>query len=112
MSVENQPVPTKEEFITHLKEQIEIAEVRVALQDLNTRIAKSRAEELNALSFIAQLTTGGKTAPTTTHTVTQEDLDENPELREAGIQVGQQITIPTDDIIPEEKPKERKLKKA
>ena len=53
---EEQRVPTKEEFIAHLQEQIEIAAVRRELQNINTEIAKARAEELNALSFIAQLT--------------------------------------------------------
>ena len=54
--LEEQKVPTKEEFIAHMQEQIEIAEVRRNLQNINTEIAKARAEELNALSFIAQLT--------------------------------------------------------
>jgi hypothetical protein len=53
---EEQRVPTKEEFIAHLQEQIEIAAVRRDLQNINTEIAKARAEELNALTFIAQVT--------------------------------------------------------
>lgn len=53
---EEQKVPTTEEFIAHMEEQIKIAEVRAKLQTLNMQIAKDRAEELNALMFIAQVT--------------------------------------------------------
>lgn len=53
---EEQKIPTTEEFIAHMEEQIKIAEVRAKLQALNTAIAKDRAEELNALVFIAQVT--------------------------------------------------------
>lgn len=53
---EEQKIPTTEEFIAHVEEQIKIAEVRAKLQALNTAIAKDRAEELNALMFIAQVT--------------------------------------------------------
>ena len=53
---EEQKIPTTEEFIAHMEEQIRIAEVRAKLQALNMQIAKDRAEELNALMFIAQVT--------------------------------------------------------
>ena len=53
---EEQKVPTTEEFIAHMEEQIKIAEVRAKLQALNMQIAKDSAEELNALMFIAQVT--------------------------------------------------------
>lgn len=53
---EEQKIPTTEEFIAHMEEQIKIAEVRAKLQALNMQIAKDRAEELNALMFIAQVT--------------------------------------------------------
>ena len=53
---EEQKVPTTEEFVAHMEEQIKIAEVRAKLQALNMQIAKDRAEELNALMFIAQVT--------------------------------------------------------
>lgn len=53
---EEQKIPTTEEFIAHMEEQIKIAEVRAKLQTLNMQIAKDRAEELNALMFIAQVT--------------------------------------------------------
>jgi len=53
---EEQKIPTTEEFVAHMEEQIKIAEVRAKLQALNMQIAKDRAEELNALMFIAQVT--------------------------------------------------------
>ena len=53
---EEKKIPTVEEFLAHLNEQIQIAEARERLQALNTSIAKNRAEELNALAFIAQVT--------------------------------------------------------
>ena len=91
--------PSKEEIIKFLQEQIEVKKVQVDLQDLNTRLAVSRAEELKALAFVAQLTNpqpqGAKP-----HTVTQEDLDNNPDLVEAGIEVGEEIMIP--DFVEEE----------
>ena len=114
---EQQKVPTKEEFITHLKEQIEIAEVRLVLQDLNARIAKSRADEVNALAFIARTFKEDPASRPATgvHVVTQEDLDTYPELMEAGVKVGQEIAIPMENDerieVPAEKLKERKLKK-
>ena len=55
-TIQEQKIPTTEEFIAHMQEQISIAEVRAKLQSLNTAIAKDRAEELNALMFIAQVT--------------------------------------------------------
>lgn len=111
---ESEPkVPSKEEFIAHMKEQIEIAEIRLKLQELNTNIAKARAEELNALSFIGNITNpkSSNSGPVK-HTVTQEDLDNNPDLKEMGVSVGEEIMIPAEMVeeISEEKPA-RKLKR-
>ena len=104
-----QQAPTKEEIIKFLQEQIEVKKVQAELQDLNTRLAVGRAEELKALSFVAQLTNPQPQA-TKAHTVTQEDLDNNPELVEAGVQVGEEIMIP-DYPQEEAKPASKKLKK-
>ena len=70
---EEKKIPTTEEFIAHLNEQIKIAEVRAKLQQLNTIIAKERAEELNALMFIAQVTNPEKPIQS------DEEEDETPE---------------------------------
>jgi hypothetical protein len=56
-------VPSKEDFIAHMKEQIEVTEYRVKLQELNAKLAMSRVEELQALMFIAQATTEPKNPP-------------------------------------------------
>ena len=55
MSEEQQEktVPTKDEIIAFIKEQIEVKSVQLELQELNTGLAVSRAEELKALAFIA-----------------------------------------------------------
>lgn len=53
---EQQKQVTIEELIAHLQEQVSLAEVRAKLQSLNAEIAKGRAEELQALAFIAQIT--------------------------------------------------------
>ena len=108
---EEQQVPTKEELINFFKEQIEVKKVQLELQELNTNLAVAKAEELKALGFIAQMTTqpGQKSAQPegTPHTITQDDLDNNPELVDAGMQVGDDVMIPTQ---PEEAPV-KKLKK-
>ena len=53
---EDTKAPSKEEVITVFQEQIEVKKVQLELQELNAALAVARAEELKALSFIAQLT--------------------------------------------------------
>ena len=112
---EEQKVPTKEEIISFLKEQIEVKEFQLKLQEINAGLAVARAEELKALSFIGQMTTqgGGQKSEQpqgTPHTVTQEDLDANPELVEAGLSVGDDVIIPTAEQFAEGVPA-KKLKR-
>lgn len=71
-----QEAPSKEEFIAHMQEQIELTEVRLKLQELNSSLAKSRAEEIQALMFIAQATTEPKNPP-----APEEDYEETPTKR-------------------------------
>lgn len=104
-----QQVPTKEEILTMITEQIEIKKAQVELQELNAKLATFRADEIKALAFIAQMT-NPQQPPTQPHTVTQEDLDANPELVEAGVQVGDEVLIPTQEQVMEQ-PTKRKLKK-
>ncbi|MFN9112655.1 MAG: hypothetical protein ACK5XN_21535 [Bacteroidota bacterium] len=108
---EEQKVPSKEEVVTFLKEQIEVKELQAQLQELNMRIAKARAEEIQAISFIAQLTNPSQPPVEPEmegepHTITEEDLANNPSLSEQGLKVGDEVLI-TD----EEAPKKRSLKK-
>jgi hypothetical protein len=105
---EEPKVPTKDELIAFIKEQVEVKAAQLELQDLNTRLAVARAEELKALSFIAQITQQGGAKPEgTPHTITQEDMDNNPELAEEGLSVGDEVIIPS--MPPVEK--QRSLKK-
>jgi len=97
---EEQKVPTKEEIMGFLQEQIDVKKLQVELQELNTNLAAMKAEELKALSFIGQMTNpqaAKEEQPQgTPHTVTQEDLDNNPELAEAGVAVGDDVLIPAE----------------
>lgn len=103
-----QQAPTKEELIKFFQEQIDVKKVQLELQQINAQMAVARAEELKALSFIAQVTNPNSQQP---HIVTQEDIDANPELVEAGVQVGDEVMIPSAPQSNTEAPKSRKLKK-
>jgi hypothetical protein len=108
VSQEEPKVPTKDELIAFIKEQVEVKAAQLELQDLNTRLAVARAEELKALSFIAQITQQGGAKPEgTPHTITQEDMDNNPELAEEGLSVGDEVIIPSAPPVE----KQRSLKK-
>lgn len=85
--------PTREEIIAFLNESIEVTKLRAELQELNTRIATGRADELKALSFIGQVL-NPKQEDLENHIVTQEDVDSNPDLKENGIKAGDEIRIP------------------
>lgn len=54
---EEQKLPTKQELIAFFSDQIEVKKYQLELQELNTKLAQNRAEELKALGFIAQMTT-------------------------------------------------------
>ena len=101
---EQQVPPSKEDIVKFLSEQIEVKKVQYELQELNTKLAVARAEELKALSFIAQMTNPSSQGKP--HTITDEDIQNNPELAEQGFKVG-------DEVMVEETPakKERGLKK-
>lgn len=114
---EEQKAPTKDQVMEFLKEQIDVKKLQLELQQLNTGLATNRAEELKALSFIAQLTNPRQegspyqgTPDGTPHKITQEDLDNNPELVEAGVEVGDDVIIPNQEGPQEEAPS-KKLKK-
>lgn len=102
----NQPLPSKEEVMSFLTEQIEVKKLQVELQELNTKMASYRAEELKALQFVAQMTNPQPPADAVPHKLTQEDMDQNPELAEQGFKVGDEVLVPKDS-----EPAQRKLKK-
>lgn len=123
---EEQKVPTKEEIIAFLEEQISVKKVQLQLQEINTKLAVAKAEELKALSVIGNITnpsTGNAPMPTQQpqgrpYKITQEDLNNNPELVSEGLQVGDEVLIPTEEQLAEaevkseeETIKSKKLKK-
>lgn len=104
--VVDQAPPSKEEISKFLEEQIEVKTKQYQLQELNTKLAVARAEELKALQFIAQVTNPQPPADAVPHELTQQDMDENPELAEQGFKVGDEVLVPKDSA-----PAKRKLKK-
>lgn len=107
--------PTKEEVLKFLQEQIDVKKVQVELQELNTKLAKGRAEELQALQFIGNMTNpqaSSQNPPPNTvpHVITQDDLDNNPELIEAGVKVGDEVLVAKDAIEAKEESKKEPAK--
>lgn len=100
------PAPSKEEIIRFMQEQIDVKEVQLKLQELNAKLAVARAEEVKALGLIAQMTNPQPPADAVPHNLTQEDMDQNPELVEQGFKVGDEVLVPKDS-----EPAKRKLKK-
>ena len=100
------PPPSKEEVIKFLNEQIEVKAVQLKLQNLNDDLAEARAKESKALGFTAQMSTPTPTADAVPHNLTEEDMEENPELSEQGFKVGDEVLVAKDSV-----PAKRKLKK-
>ncbi len=102
----DQPTPTKEEVVKFITEQIEVKKIQLELQELNANLAEARAKELRALGLIAQMTNPQPPADAVPHNLTQEDMDQNPELAEQGFNVGDEVLVPKDS-----EPAKRSLKK-
>ena len=100
MEQEDKNIPTKEQMMALMMEQIELKKVQLELQELNEKLAKSKANELQALQFIGNMTNPSQ-EETEEHTLTEDDLAQNPELAEQGFKVGDEVLVP----------KQRKLKK-
>ena len=103
MSTEKQEepkVPTKEELVAFFNEQIEVKKVQYELQELNTKLAVAKAEELKALAFIGQLSSPQgmpqQAEQFQKHTLTEDDFRANPELAESGYKVGDVIELEMD----------------
>lgn len=91
---EEQKVPSKEEILTFLTEQIEVKKTQLELQVLNADLAEAKARELKALDFIGRMTNPQPPADAVPHTLTQEDIDGDQELKEAGFKAGDEVLIP------------------
>ena len=103
-----QKLPSKEEVVAFLKEQIEVKTLQAQLQELNTKLAVNRAEELKALSFIGQITNPQPPADAEKHILTEEDMENNPDLTEQGFKVGDEVLVAKQQ---NDVPKQRNLKK-
>ena len=101
-----QKQPSKEEVVAFLSEQIEVKKVQLELQIINADLAEARSREVKALGLIAQMTNPTPPADAVPHNLTQEDMDQNPELSEQGFKVGDEVLVPKDS-----EPAKRKLKK-
>ena len=101
-----QKQPTKAEVVAFLSEQIEVKEVQLRLQILNADLAEARSREVKALGFIAQMTNPTPPSDAVPHNLTQDDMDQNPELTEQGFKVGDEVLVPKDS-----EPAKRSLKK-
>lgn len=101
-----QQAPSKEMVIAFLQEQIEVKKFQVELQELNTRLAVARSEEVRALGLIAQMTNPQPPADAVPYNLTEKDIEENPELTEQGFKPGDEVLVPKDS-----EPAKRKLKK-
>lgn len=94
--------PSKEAIMQMLSEQIEVTKLRVELQELNTKFAQLRLEELKSIAITAQITNPSPSSSNmeegvVPHKLTQEDLDNNPELISKGFKVGDEVLIHQDE---------------
>lgn len=101
-------VPSRDEVINHLKEMIEVRQLQAQLQKINTSIVEDRVAELEAIMKLNHYT-AKPTDPSVeetneipegfvSHTVTQQDLNNNPSLVQSGVRVGDVIGIPQEGV--------------
>jgi hypothetical protein len=96
-----QKAPTKEQVTKFYKEQIEVAKLRRELSQILSETAEYDARRAEAIAKQAHFSAPRPQQPAdqdlpegvVQHTVTQEDMDNNPELAEQGIKVGDVIGI-------------------
>ena len=98
---EEKKTPTKAEVLNFYKEQIEVAKLRRDLAEIVCITAEFDARRVEAIAKQAHFSAAGQQQPpqqgmpegVIPHTVTQEDLDNNPELADQGIKVGDVVGI-------------------
>jgi hypothetical protein len=106
----------KAKVITWMNEQIEFKEVQLKLQELDTKIAVTKAEYMKAMYTIAQISNPQQNSSSpelAEHTLTEEDLQANPDLVEQGFKAGDVVGVPKEAVMQEEEApaKKRTLKK-
>jgi len=95
--------PTKEQVIKFYAEQIEVAKLRKELAELLAGTAEADARRTEANAKVAYFTNPPAAAQdgpakrpqenSVDHIVTQEDLDNNPDLSANGIKVGDTVAV-------------------
>ena len=98
---EEKKTPTKAEVLNFYKEQIEVAKLRKELAEIVCITAEFDARRVEAIARQAHFSAAGQQQSpqqgmpegVIPHTVTQEDLDANPELADQGIKVGDVVGI-------------------
>ena len=98
MDQENK-VPSKEDMLNWMNEQIEFKKVQLELQKIDTEIAVQRAEYMKAMYTIAQISSPSD-GNVTEHTLTEEDMEANPDLKEQGFNVGDVVGVPVEEKQP------------
>lgn len=94
MSEEKKQMPSKEDVLKFYNQQIEVNSVRRDLAKINAEIAEYEFKRFEFTVALAQLSSNSKTNQAVKqHVVTEEDLENNPELAENGIKVGDTINI-------------------
>jgi hypothetical protein len=121
-----QKVPTREQVLKFYAEQIEIAGLRKDLAELlavtaefDARRAEAVAKQAHFASPRPQASPDQMPEGMIEHVVSQEDMDNNPELAEQGIKVGDVIGIsnnaaeaqPQSEVDPANEVPVKKLKK-
>ena len=90
--------PDKAKIIEWMNGQIEFKEIQLKLQELDTKIAVTKAEYMKAMYTIAQISNPQQnhqgSPELSEHTLTEEDLQANPDLVEQGFKVGDIVGIP------------------
>ena len=87
-------MPSKEQVLAFYKEQIEVNSVRRDLAKINAEIARHEFKRFEYTVALAQLSSNSKKADNVQqHVVTEEDLENNPELASNGVKVGDTINI-------------------
>lgn len=115
-SQELNEAPDRAKIIEWMNGQIEFKEIQLKLQQLDTSIAVTKAEYMKAMYTIAQISNPQQNNPSpelAEHTLTEEDLEANPDLVEQGFKAGDVVGIPKEAVMQEEEApaKKRTLKK-
>jgi hypothetical protein len=114
-SQELNEAPDRAKIIEWMNGQIEFKEIQLKLQQLDTSIAVTKAEYMKAMYTIAQISNPQQNSPSpelAEQTLTEEDLEANPDLVEQGFKAGDVVGIPKEAVMEEEAPaKKRTLKK-